>query len=144
MTYIFYLFLLVALSFFTVGSAEGFLFIKSDPINQVHRAYQTALLNAHLHGMKKEHEARCVYCRTVTRPLYVAAIGEFPPGGKWGREEGREPTCVTSCSHSMYSMLICYCWTALWFYKAEAVYDSFTDAYTNTKGFSRFRTFCSY
>ena len=75
-------FSLVALSFFTVGTAEGFLIIKSDPFNQVHTAYQTVLLNAHLHGMKKEHQAKNVYCRTVTRPLYVAAIGEFPPGGK--------------------------------------------------------------
>ena len=46
----------------------------------------------------------------------MAAIGEFLPRVKWGREEDREPMYMymTSCSHSMYSMLICYCWTALW------------------------------
>ena len=31
-----------------------------------------------------------------------------------GKIEGREPTYTTSCSHSVYSMLICYSWTALW------------------------------
>ena len=43
---------------------------QTDPINQLHRAHQTtvfrlrthyALLNAHLHRIKKEHTAKCVY-----------------------------------------------------------------------------------
>ena len=47
-------FSLVALSLFTVGMAEGFLFIKSDPINQVHRAYQTAVFRLRTHHIKQE------------------------------------------------------------------------------------------
>ena len=44
---------------------------QTDPINQLHRAHQTAVfrlrthhapLNAHLHRIKKEHPAKCVYC----------------------------------------------------------------------------------
>ena len=45
---------------------------QTDPINQLHRAHQTAVfrlrthhapLNAHLHRIKNEHPAKCVYCR---------------------------------------------------------------------------------
>ena len=44
---------------------------QTDPINQLHRAHQTAIfrlgtqnapLNAHLHRIKKDHPAKCVYC----------------------------------------------------------------------------------
>ena len=44
---------------------------QTDPINQLHRAHQTVVfrlrthhapLNAHLHRIKKEHPAKCVYC----------------------------------------------------------------------------------
>ena len=44
---------------------------QTDPINQLHRAHQTAVfrlrthhapLNAHIHRIKKEHPAKCVYC----------------------------------------------------------------------------------
>ena len=44
---------------------------QTDPINQLHRAHQTAVfrlrthhapLNAHLHRIKKERPAKCVYC----------------------------------------------------------------------------------
>ena len=44
---------------------------QTDPINQLHRAHQTAVfrlrthhapLNAHLHRIKKEHPAKSVYC----------------------------------------------------------------------------------
>ena len=44
---------------------------QTDPINQLHRAHQTAVfrlrthhapLNAHLNRIKKEHPAKCVYC----------------------------------------------------------------------------------
>ena len=63
---------------------------QTDPINQLHRAHQTAVfrlrthhapLNAHLHRVKKEHPAKCVYCpdsdETVEHflfhcPLYVS------------------------------------------------------------------------
>ena len=44
---------------------------QTDSINQLHRAHQTAIfrlrtqhapLNAHLHRIKKDHPANCVYC----------------------------------------------------------------------------------
>ena len=44
---------------------------QTDSINQLHRAHQTAIfrirthhtpLNAHLHRIKKDHPAKCVYC----------------------------------------------------------------------------------
>ena len=44
---------------------------QTDPINQLHRAHQTAIfrlrthhapLNAHLRSIKKEHPAKCVHC----------------------------------------------------------------------------------
>ena len=44
---------------------------QTDPINQLHRAHQTAVfrlrthhapLNAHIHRIKKEHPSKCVYC----------------------------------------------------------------------------------
>ena len=44
---------------------------QTDSINQLHRAHQTAtfrlrthhtLLNAHLHRIKTDHSAKCVYC----------------------------------------------------------------------------------
>ena len=44
---------------------------QTDPINKLHRAHHTAIfrlrthhapLNAHLHRIKKEHPAKCVYC----------------------------------------------------------------------------------
>ena len=63
---------------------------RQTPVNQLHRAHQTAVfrlrthhapLNAHLHRVKKEHPAKCVYCpdsdETVEHflfhcPLYVS------------------------------------------------------------------------
>ena len=44
---------------------------QTDPINQLHRSQQSAIfrlrtqhttLNAHLHRIKKDHSAACVYC----------------------------------------------------------------------------------
>ena len=56
---------------------------QTDPINQLHRAHRTAVfrlrthhapLNAHLHRVKKEHPAKCVYCpdsdETIEHFLY--------------------------------------------------------------------------
>ena len=54
---------------------------QTDPINQLHRAHQTAVfrlrthhapLNAHLYRIKKEHPAKCVYC-----PDSDETIGHF-------------------------------------------------------------------
>ena len=63
---------------------------QTDPINQLHRAHQTAVfrlrthhapLNAHLHRIKKEHPAKCVYCPdsddTVISILVCAAASLY-------------------------------------------------------------------
>ena len=51
---------------------------QTDPINQLHRAHQTAIfclrthhapLNAHLHRIKKEHQAKCVYYPNNDEPV---------------------------------------------------------------------------
>ena len=52
---------------------------QTDPINQLHRAHQTAIfrlrthhapLYAHLHRIKKEHPAKCVHCPDSDETIY--------------------------------------------------------------------------
>ena len=93
---------------------------QTDPIKYPHRAHQTAIirprtqhapLNAHLHRIMKEHQAKCVYCPNSDETVGHILISQFLLQNVVLRQNIfiETSTLPNWACHKIISRIICSC-----------------------------------